>query len=170
MKYYVQKGMPQSFKKALLFFAEDLEIANNNATVRVRYVNRIADNERHLGRVTRIGFFNIVYDIEIKRESRVEELLTLAHEMIHVSQMETKIMQNMYPYTYWRGRAYRNDIPYSEKPWEQEAHKFQGALLDKFLKYQDEISIETIPTTKEKIAKGLRQFADNFIKKLKRYV
>lgn len=66
--------------------------------------------------------------IRINRKSnRSQQLITLAHEMIHARQFVEGQLQQCGPLHYsWKDEKIcrsANEIPYRERPWEQEAYK-----------------------------------------------
>ena len=74
-------------------------------------------------------------EIEIARSSRgeklqfLEQMLTLAHEMIHIKQYMKGEMTDE-PKAIWHGRNH-DKTPYTKQPWEVEAHKLEYELFAK---------------------------------------
>ncbi|MFP4292298.1 MAG: hypothetical protein ACLFQ0_11760 [Cyclobacteriaceae bacterium] len=66
--------------------------------------------------------------IKINRKSnRVQQLMTLVHEMIHARQFVEGELQQCGPLHYsWKNEKIcqaANEIPYRDRPWEKEAHE-----------------------------------------------
>lgn len=59
-------------------------------------------------------------------------LSTLAHEMVHVRQFARgELNSNM---TQWKSNKYCDNIEYWDQPWEKEARRLQGKLVEEFEK------------------------------------
>lgn len=59
-------------------------------------------------------------------------LSTLAHEMVHVKQFaRNELDSNM---TQWKSNKYCENIEYWDQPWEKEARRLQGKLVEEFEK------------------------------------
>ena len=57
-------------------------------------------------------------------------LSTLAHEMVHVKQWARKeLSMDM---EQWKSRAYCGNIDYWNQPWEREARRLQGKMLEDY--------------------------------------
>ena len=59
-------------------------------------------------------------------------LSTLAHEMVHVRQFARgELNSNM---SQWKSNKYCDNIEYWDQPWEKEARRLQGKLVEEFEK------------------------------------
>ena len=63
-----------------------------------------------------------------------DQLLTLAHELVHVKQYATNQLYNYSkkPAYRWRDKVYSEEMYYSRRPWEREAYRKQLKLLSEF--------------------------------------
>ncbi len=83
------------------------------------------------------------YNLIIRRRSDVSLKEILAHEMAHLSQYVSGRLQMdvLSGRCWWEGKEYGNDVPYNERPWEQEAFKVQERLLKEFRKSKNKYKI-----------------------------
>jgi len=83
-------------------------------------------------------------EIEIARTSEgeklqfFEQMITLAHEMIHIKQYMKGEMTDE-PQAVWHGRNHEK-TPYGKQPWELEAHKMEHELFAKCFPWYLEIN------------------------------
>jgi len=59
-------------------------------------------------------------------------LSTLAHEMVHVRQFARGELNSSL--TQWKSNKYCDNIEYWDQPWEKEARRLQGKLVEEFEK------------------------------------
>jgi hypothetical protein len=64
------------------------------------------------------------------RTTRIERLLTLAHECVHLKQFELGRLKIVDDVLEWEGRVYTDE---AEQPWEDEAEALETVLCDLFL-------------------------------------
>jgi hypothetical protein len=70
--------------------------------------------------------------IEIDKKRVVyEQLLTLAHELVHCKQFFYKELYEKDGVIYWKKKPYYNDV-YEEQPWEIEAYTKEQILVENF--------------------------------------
>lgn len=61
-------------------------------------------------------------------------LLTLSHELVHVSQMASGKLKNLPNGSrIWAGKKYKKSTPYLDQPWEQNAFARQELILRRAL-------------------------------------
>ena len=82
--------------------------------------------------------FIIEIDNRIYKNDIREFITSLCHEMVHVWQWVTGILEDrVYPKslgyrTLWKGKDYTK-TPYSRQPWERQAYRMQEKLFKKYL-------------------------------------
>lgn len=74
------------------------------------------------------------YLIVLKHTKNYDALgVTLAHELVHVSQYAKGILKSTPKGRRWRGKFYHNDHPYLDQPWEVQAFSKQELILRRAL-------------------------------------
>ncbi|MGD1524057.1 hypothetical protein [Vibrio owensii] len=110
---------------------------------------------------------NKEFTIVMRRDEDINsKLSTLAHEMVHVAQKATNILQhrkwksdNRY-HTRWNGidMGLSNSVPYNDRPWEKEAFALQRTMFNAFACHHNEHSVKEA------------QYKEQFNEKLKKHV
>lgn len=134
MKIYIKKYMPSELKCAVKVFEKELKLSSTSAML---IVNNDAGNEikKNLGCMTYRG--NDEYHIYINdKASLKEQIVTLAHEMVHVQQAITKKLSRVSGSEhlfYWCGNVYdQRKIAWENRPWEIDAMKKQYELSNHY--------------------------------------
>ena len=91
--------------------------------------------------------FVIEVDHRLSRTEGVDKFIeTVCHEMVHVWQMATKRMKDTVRdgYKQWwkcKDGKYRNytETAYERKPWETEAYRMEGHLVELFKNYEEKV-------------------------------
>tara|TARA_B100001996_G_scaffold2766_1_gene2402 strand:+ start:328 stop:750 length:423 start_codon:yes stop_codon:yes gene_type:complete len=72
------------------------------------------------------------FDVEIHNQMSVEDYTkTLLHELWHVYQHVKGLLKDKYGKRLWKGVDH-SEVDYSDQPWEQEAHKMEEVLYEKY--------------------------------------
>ena len=122
-------------RKATKFFAKHLNIDNYTYKLYVCVAPHLIRDDGNNGFATRTGprELTVVLDSSL---NFVEILFTLAHEMVHAKQFVRGQYQcvrakNGRYMKYWMGKKY--NVEYVNQPWEQEAYRRQGDLVEAFV-------------------------------------
>ena len=98
--------------------------------INIRTIRKLADKQGVYGDCMDEGDreFTIRIDVSIPPQ---EMISTVLHEMVHVWQYVTKRMvQNWVHEVRFNKVAYNSEMPYSERPWEIEAHEKEKELWE----------------------------------------
>jgi hypothetical protein len=72
------------------------------------------------------------FDVEIHNQMSVEDYTkTLLHELWHVYQHVKGLLKDKYGKRLWKGVDH-SKVDYSDQPWEQQAHKMEEVLYEKY--------------------------------------
>jgi len=122
MEFVVQGSRRnRKFCEALLpSLISQLKLTNSRKTLMVSIAAE--DGKTHCGYTMAIPGLE-AYVIVIKPVRRLKEIgLTLAHEMVHVSQMASGLLKPAgRGAQFWAGKRYAKNTPYLDQPWEQNA-------------------------------------------------
>lgn len=61
-----------------------------------------------------------------------DNLITLAHEMVHLMQFRTLKLRHRNGYTRYGNRVYRKEPDYQNQLWEKEAYKLEKVLYEEY--------------------------------------
>lgn len=146
MKLYIEgkttKLTRQQIQSACYFFAQTLLSSRmlKNLTVYVKYVDQLGVKGLTEFIDCNVSPREFIISIDPKQSKR-NQLLTLAHEFVHVKQYVTGEMKQYLskPAIKWyKQTIYYEDVEYWDLPWEIEAYGRELGLYYKYLKsYQN---------------------------------
>lgn len=110
----------------------------NGTTVIIKEISRDVDIDGEYSAKATIVTNGLQYQISIFDLKKAEALKVLAHELIHLEQYECNELKIVdvegVPYIYFKQDVWSleslDNIPYMERPWEIDAFKRQGEVID----------------------------------------
>ena len=112
--------------KAAIHFAKQLGIQRLHTTVLIRIHQQAAFMGDCEGLCEAIDKRHYAVDVALWGNW----LSTLAHEMVHVKQFARgELSTDM---TQWKSRRHCGNIDYENQPWEREARRLQGRMLEDY--------------------------------------
>ena len=123
-----------AIEKSAKFYAKKLNISKSNYKVLI-YTDNDLKSQGANGFALRTGK-NTAHIVLYSRLSTLQLLCTLAHEMVHIKQFvrghyKSEKSRNGKYKKFWLGEQVL--AKYEKQPWEVEAYKKQGILLDSLL-------------------------------------
>jgi hypothetical protein len=123
------------FTRALIFYCKELGIDSSNIILFTSPDLEVA------GYCDNLGDTYLVNILEVQEENEAHPLSVLAHELVHVMQYETGLLEDLpNGLCRWKNKIYLDcslyDCPilYENSPWEMQAFALQDRLYDKFLR------------------------------------
>lgn len=127
-------SLKRELQNAANFYAEILMSTRllHNLDIEVRLTQNLEDK----GYCSEVG--KKEYLIEILIEDKEEMLTTLAHEMVHASQLARRLLvpTKKYNVCKWKKEFYRTDnVDYNTLPWEIQARDLEDELYRKYMEH-----------------------------------
>lgn len=122
-------------RKASKFFLKELNIDTYSYKIFVLVAPHLIKNDNSNGYATKTGSREVTIVLDSSLDM-VEILFTLAHEMVHAKQFvrgqyRSEKARNGRYLRYWMGK--RVNVDYINQPWEREAFRRQGDLVESFV-------------------------------------
>lgn len=135
--YSRSKNKEKFIKAAAKFYIKLLNLQQSRYTVYIATRPHLKKTDGARGIAAKVDKKEIVIGIDSSLPI-AQTLLTLAHEMVHVKQIargqyKSEIAKNGRVLRYWCGKKVVAD--YFDRPWEIEAFKREGILLEKYCKH-----------------------------------
>jgi len=109
-------------------FAKQLGISRLKTEIQIRMHHNLFVAEGCEGLCEPVGKRLFILDVALYGNW----LSTLAHEMVHVRQFARGELNSSM--TQWKSNKYCDNIEYWDQPWEKEARRLQGKLVEEFEK------------------------------------
>jgi hypothetical protein len=124
----------KNLREALEFFASSLFTPQMKRNIEVRVRQRDLGTWHGFASIEDYNMLNQPrsFVIELhKKDTEVEKLKTLAHEMVHIKQyVRNELNESM---NTWKGRKIDSDaIDYNDQPWEVEANQLGDELYERY--------------------------------------
>lgn len=122
-KKFVEAIMPSIIKQ--------LKLESSQKMVMVKIEDEIPGNE---GLTLDLSESTGVYLVVLRpRRYLIDLAQTIAHEMVHVSQMAKGKLKTKGKFHYWCGKKYTNKTKYLDRPWEIDAFAKQEIIMRRAL-------------------------------------
>ena len=124
----------KNLREAIEFFASNLFTPQMKRHIEIRVRQRDLGVWHGFASIEEYNMLNQPrsFVIELhKKDTEVEKLKTLAHELVHVRQyVRNELNDEM---NTWKGRKIDSDsIPYDDQPWEVEANELGRLLYEQY--------------------------------------
>lgn len=134
------------FKEAVEYFAKKLMSTRmaNSLNISLQIKNNMSVENSSGGCASQVNGSSASKDfiIEIQHAETIQDqLLFLAHEMVHLYQGSSNTLQyrqwksDNKVHVRWSGQemGFHDEVPYDDRPWEKQAYALQQPLLGSFL-------------------------------------
>ena len=124
----IDTGLEALVHVACRNFAKQLGISRLKTEIQIRMHHNLFVAEGCEGLCEPVGKRLFILDVALYGNW----LSTLAHEMVHVRQFARGELNSSL--TQWKSNKYCDNIEYWDQPWEKEARRLQGKLVEEFEK------------------------------------